>query len=70
MARKTKASKSPRGDNATPSLTGDSHSVQHRLDRIAANYDLLDEMLADLEARVPGALPAEDGTSGSPGKPR
>ncbi len=68
VARKTDYSKTGRIDTAAAALNCDSQAVQRRLDRIADNYLLLDELLADLEARMPAAIPGEP--SGSPGRPR
>lgn len=51
------------------SVTCDSDSVRNRLARIETHYSMLDDMLADLEARLP--TPVEDeSVSARPRKPR
>lgn len=69
MARKTKTRRHHAPANGSDPLTSESPAVQQRLERIAAHYDLLEEMLADLETRVPPAGPGEGGPS-PPLKPR
>ncbi|MGI9517403.1 MAG: hypothetical protein ACR2NP_10170 [Pirellulaceae bacterium] len=71
MARKTPKKRTRKTTAESPliPIDCDSEVVRRRLARIESNYDLLDEMLADLEARVPGELSASPG-EGNPNKPR
>lgn len=51
------------------SVNFESEAVRVRLARIESNYVKLDQLLADLEARVPDQEQKKNGTAG-PGKPR
>ena len=71
LARKTRKKRTRQRSPESPLTPAncDSDSVRHRLARIESNYALLDEMLTDLETRVP--RPAEESpVSANPQKPR
>ena len=56
-------------ESTVDSVTCDSDSVRNRLARIETHYSMLDDMLADLEARLP-APAADENVSANPRKPR
>ena len=67
--RKPKRGSAPPSINQTP-LDFNSESVVKRLDRIADNYRLLDDILCDLESSVLSQCDEVFGGATDPKKPR